>query len=45
MAQLEENVAALDNLDFGDDELAAIDVHAVDRGINQWAAATESLPE
>ena len=45
VAQLEENVAALDNLDFGDDELAAIDVHAVDRGINQWAAATESLPE
>ena len=34
--QLEENVAALDNLEFTDDELAAIDQFAVDSGINLW---------
>ncbi|WP_448852183.1 L-glyceraldehyde 3-phosphate reductase [Corynebacterium sp. 335C] len=45
VAQLEENARALENLSFSDDELAAIDVHAVDRGINQWAGATESVPE
>src|SRR4029078_10851578 len=32
--QLEQNVAALDRLDFSDDELAEIDRHAVDAGIN-----------
>jgi L-glyceraldehyde 3-phosphate reductase len=35
--QLEANVAALDNLDLSPDELAAIDEHAVDGGINLWA--------
>jgi L-glyceraldehyde 3-phosphate reductase len=34
--QLEENVAALDNLDFTDDELKQIDEYAVDSGINLW---------
>ena len=34
--QLETNVAALDNLGFSDDELAEIDQHAVDAGINIW---------
>ena len=34
--QLEENVAALDNLDFTDDELTQIDEYAVDSGINLW---------
>jgi L-glyceraldehyde 3-phosphate reductase len=34
--QLETNVAALDNLDFSDEELAEIDRHAVDAGINIW---------
>ena len=34
--QLEDSVAALDHLGFGDDELAAIDQHAVDGGINLW---------
>jgi L-glyceraldehyde 3-phosphate reductase len=29
VAQLEDNIGALANLDFGEDELAAIDVHAV----------------
>jgi L-glyceraldehyde 3-phosphate reductase len=34
--QLEENLAALDQLDFSDDELARIDEFAVDSGINLW---------
>lgn len=37
--QLEQNVGALDNLDFTDDELAAIDEHAVDAGVDLWAGA------
>jgi L-glyceraldehyde 3-phosphate reductase len=37
--QLEQNVAALDHLDFTTDELAAIDQHAVDSGIDLWAGA------
>jgi L-glyceraldehyde 3-phosphate reductase len=35
--QLEANVAALDNLDFADDELAEIDRFATESGINIWA--------
>ena len=35
--QLEANVAALDNLDLSDDELAEIDRYASDAGINLWA--------
>jgi L-glyceraldehyde 3-phosphate reductase len=38
--QLDENLAALDNLDFSDEELARIDQHAVDAGINIWAASS-----
>ncbi|MDX6727304.1 MAG: L-glyceraldehyde 3-phosphate reductase [Baekduia sp.] len=38
--QLEENLAALDNLDFTDDELATIDRHAIDAGINIWASSS-----
>ena len=38
VGQLEQNVAALDRLDFTDDELAAIDQHAVDSGIDLWEA-------
>ncbi|MBX0299530.1 L-glyceraldehyde 3-phosphate reductase [Cryobacterium sp. 1639] len=34
--QLETNVAAIDNLVFTDEEIAAIDEHAVDLGINLW---------
>ena len=36
VAQLEDNVAATDRLDFTDDELTAIDKHAVEGGINLW---------
>ena len=39
--QLEQNVGALANLDFADEELAAIDEHAVDTGIDLWAQARE----
>jgi L-glyceraldehyde 3-phosphate reductase len=34
-------VAAIDNLGFTDDELATIDRHAVDAGINLWASSSE----
>ncbi len=34
--QLEQNVAALDHLDFSDDELAEIDRDAVEGDINLW---------
>jgi L-glyceraldehyde 3-phosphate reductase len=36
VAQLEDTVAALDHVGFSDDELAAIDKHAVEGGINLW---------
>jgi L-glyceraldehyde 3-phosphate reductase len=39
--QLEDNVAALDNLAFTDDELDEIDRYATDTGINIWAASSE----
>ena len=34
------NVAALDRLDFTDEELAEIDRHATDSGINIWASSS-----
>ena len=40
VGQLEANVAALEQLDFGDDELEQIDRHATDTGINLWAASS-----
>jgi L-glyceraldehyde 3-phosphate reductase len=36
--QLEDNIAALEHLDFSEEELAEIDRHAVDAGINIWAS-------
>ena len=39
--QLEQNVAALERLDFSAEELADIDRHAVDSGIDLWAASSE----
>jgi L-glyceraldehyde 3-phosphate reductase len=38
VGQLEQNVGALEHLAFSDEELAAIDRHAVDAGIDIWAA-------
>lgn len=40
--QLEDNVATVQNLDFSDDELAAIDQHAVESGVDLWAAARKA---
>jgi L-glyceraldehyde 3-phosphate reductase len=42
VAQLEQNVAALERLELADDELAEIDRHAVDSGINLWAESSEA---
>ena len=42
VAQLESNVGALAGLDFSTDELAAIDQHAVDGGINLWATSSSA---
>ena len=38
--QLEENLAAAQNTAFSEEELAEIDRHAVDSGINIWAASS-----
>jgi L-glyceraldehyde 3-phosphate reductase len=40
--QLEDNVAALDNLGFGDDELAEIDRYATEGDLNIWAGSSTS---
>ena len=41
-AQLRDSVHALDNLEFSDEELAAIDEHAVDAGIDIWSDSTRA---
>jgi L-glyceraldehyde 3-phosphate reductase len=40
VAQLESNTAALENLEFTDDELAEIDRYATESEINIWAASS-----
>jgi len=40
VAQLEDNVAALDRLDFTDAELAEIDLYATESEINIWAESS-----
>jgi L-glyceraldehyde 3-phosphate reductase len=40
VAQLEENLAATGHSTFTEDELAAIDRHAIEAGINIWAASS-----
>jgi L-glyceraldehyde 3-phosphate reductase len=40
VGQLEQNVAALHNLDFSSDELGEIDQYATESGINLWAASS-----
>jgi L-glyceraldehyde 3-phosphate reductase len=42
VAQLEANVGALDRLGFSQDELAEIDRHATDSGINIWAGSSDA---
>jgi L-glyceraldehyde 3-phosphate reductase len=41
VAQLEENLAALDNLDFTPDELAEIDRYATEGNINLWQDSSQ----
>jgi L-glyceraldehyde 3-phosphate reductase len=40
--QLDDNLDALHRLDFADDELAEIDRHAVESGINIWAQSSNA---
>jgi L-glyceraldehyde 3-phosphate reductase len=42
VAQLEQNVAALESPDFDDSELEEIDQYAVDGAINIWAASSDA---
>jgi L-glyceraldehyde 3-phosphate reductase len=42
VAQLDQNLDALDRLGFDDDELAEIDGHAVEAGINLWARSSQT---
>jgi L-glyceraldehyde 3-phosphate reductase len=39
--QLEDSLGALQSLDFSDEELAEIDSHAVEAGINLWKASSD----
>ncbi|AQP43642.1 L-glyceraldehyde 3-phosphate reductase [Tessaracoccus flavus] len=41
--QLDDNLGALDNLDFTDDELSRIDEHGGVEGVNLWQGATDSV--
>jgi L-glyceraldehyde 3-phosphate reductase len=41
VGQLEANIAALDRLDFSDNELAAIDKYATEADVNLWSGASE----
>jgi L-glyceraldehyde 3-phosphate reductase len=41
VAQLDDNLAVLDNLEISQDELDAIEKDAVDSGINLWSASSE----
>jgi L-glyceraldehyde 3-phosphate reductase len=40
VAQLEQNIAALDKLDFSKDELKEIDRYATESGINLWVTSS-----
>jgi len=42
VAQLAENVGALEKLEFSAEELAEIDRHATESGINLWARSSEA---
>jgi L-glyceraldehyde 3-phosphate reductase len=42
VAQLDDTLGALERLDFSDDELATIDRHAVDAGINIWEQSSRA---
>jgi L-glyceraldehyde 3-phosphate reductase len=40
--QLDDTLGALERLDFSDDEIAEIDQHAVDAGINLWETSSNA---
>ena len=42
VGQLEQNVAAIENLHFSEQELAEIDSHAVESGINLWERSSSA---
>ncbi|WP_348523841.1 L-glyceraldehyde 3-phosphate reductase [Endozoicomonas sp. G2_1] len=42
VSQIEDCVGALDNLSFSEDELAAIERHAADGGINLWQQSSDA---
>jgi L-glyceraldehyde 3-phosphate reductase len=42
VAQLDDSLGALEHLDFDDEQLAQIDKHAVEAGINLWATSGEA---
>ena len=41
-SQIQDSLGALENVEFSDGELAAIDEHAVESGINLWANSSEN---
>jgi len=41
VAQLDENLGALDNLDFSNAELRAIDEYAADAGVDIWRSSSD----
>ena len=41
VAQLDENLGALDNLDFSTAELTAIDEYATDAGVDIWRSSSD----
>jgi L-glyceraldehyde 3-phosphate reductase len=42
VAQLEDNVATLDHLDLTEDELAEIDLHAIDADVDLWSRSSSA---
>jgi L-glyceraldehyde 3-phosphate reductase len=42
VAQLDDNLAVLDNLELSEEELDVIEQHAVDSGINLWAPSSDA---
>ncbi len=42
LSQIEENVKAIDRIDFTDDELRRIDEYATESGVNKWAESSEA---
>jgi L-glyceraldehyde 3-phosphate reductase len=43
--QLDDSLAALDRLDFSDEELSAIDEHAEEGGIDIWKSSSRVGPD